>query len=88
MARFGLRSSSQLKALYLDALVEKGHAAGIQGRPGRPAGDGSKSKKILVNKRGSLIVPKPMVEEMGFKVGDVFTVSKSNSGVSLKRAKD
>jgi hypothetical protein len=84
MEKFGIKTSAQLKALYLDALVAKGKAKGIVGRIPK-SGAGKKDKNILVNKRGSLIVPKDLVAEMGFKEGEVFKVRKTKSGVSLKK---
>jgi hypothetical protein len=82
MDKFGIKTSAQLKALYLDALVEKGKAPGIKTRAGRAP---KKSKEIFVNKRGSLIVPRELVEEMGFKEEDEFSITKTKSGISLKR---
>ena len=83
MAEFGINTSYQLKALYLDALVEKGRAPAIVGRAGKK--DEKAGKEILVNKRGSLIVPAPLVEEMGFKIGEEFKVRRTKAGVSLKK---
>ena len=85
MAEFGINTTAQMKALYFDALVEKGLAPAIAGKGGKAADDKS-SKQIQVNKRGSLIVPAPLVEEFGFKEGEVFSVRKTKAGVSLKRA--
>lgn len=85
MTKFGIKTSGQLKALYLDALVEKGQAKGIAGRAGRAGLSGNKTKGIKVNKRGSLVIPQAMVKEMDFNVGDPFTVRKTKSGVSLKK---
>jgi hypothetical protein len=83
--KFELKTSAQLKALYLDALVEQGQAAPIPGRSARTGNDGPPSKNIHVNKRGSLVIPRELVDEMGFKLEDVFTVRKSKSGISLKK---
>jgi hypothetical protein len=84
MAQFGIKTSAQLKALYLDALVEKGVAQGIAKRGGKEKDDKA-SKEILVNKRGSLIVPAKLVEEMGFQIGEEFKVRRTKAGVSLKK---
>ena len=84
MEQFGINTSAQLKALYLDALVEKGLAPAIIRRAGKKKDDKA-GKEILVNKRGSLIVPAPLVEEMGFKIGEEFKVRRTKAGVSLKK---
>jgi bifunctional DNA-binding transcriptional regulator/antitoxin component of YhaV-PrlF toxin-antitoxin module len=38
-----------------------------------------------VGKRGSIIVPKGLVAELGFVENDKFLVRKTKSGISLKR---
>ncbi len=38
----------------------------------------------MVSKRGSVVIPKAMIDEMGFKEGNRFTVRKTKSGISLK----
>ena len=85
MEKFGIKTSAQLKALYLDALVSKGEAPAIAGRQ-KSAASVSKSKSIVVNKRGSLVIPRPLVEEMGFKLDDAFNIRKTKAGISLKKA--
>ncbi|MBU2552126.1 MAG: hypothetical protein KKB20_27195 [Proteobacteria bacterium] len=85
MQNFGIKTTAHLKALYYDALVEKGQAPAIAGRGGKAASE-KESRQIQVNKRGSLIVPASMVEEFGFKVGEVFSARKTKAGLSLKRA--
>ena len=85
MKKFGFKTSTQLKVAYANALMKEGKAPEIKsGRKGKAPG---KSKnEIKVNKRGSLIVPGPMVHAMGFKQGDAFRVRKTKAGVSLKKA--
>ena len=87
MEKFGINTSSQLKATYLDALVQEGMAPGIissRGRAGKSE-DNKKTKEIKVNKRGSLVIPKEMVEEFGFSLGEAFSVTKNKAGISVKR---
>ncbi|MBU2550870.1 MAG: hypothetical protein KKB20_20840 [Proteobacteria bacterium] len=84
MAKFSIKTTAQLKALYLDALVEKGNIKGITGKASKD-GLGQGGNQIKVNKRGSLIVPSDIIETMGFQVGDQFSVRKTKSGVSIKR---
>jgi hypothetical protein len=84
MVEFGFKTPTQLKSYYLDALVAKGRAAGISGKAAR-APKVKQAKGIKVNKRGSLVVPKVRIQEMGFKVGEVFSIKPSKAGISLKR---
>jgi hypothetical protein len=84
MAEFGFNTPTQLKSYYLDALVAKGKAAGIIGKAAR-APKVKRAKGLKVNKRGSLVVPKEKIEEMGFKIGETFSIKPSKAGISLKR---
>ncbi|MBW2062905.1 MAG: hypothetical protein JRI95_15290 [Deltaproteobacteria bacterium] len=85
MAKFGVKTSAQLKSLYLDALAEKGKVKGIISRSIKKGRSAKKLKEIKVNKRGSLVVPREMAEEMGCKIGETFSVRKTRAGVSLKK---
>jgi hypothetical protein len=85
MEQFKIKTSAQLKSLYLDALVAKGRVEGLVSKTGRGAGNADKSKDILVNKRGSLVIPKEVIAEMGFQIDDAFKVRKTKSGVSIKK---
>ena len=85
MEKFDIKTSAQLKSLYLDALVASGQAKGIASRSSRGGRTARKTKEILVNKRGSLVIPRETVEEMGFQIEDLFVVRKTKSGVSLKK---
>ena len=40
--------------------------------------------KLAYAKRGSLILSKELIEELGFKVGDQFLARKTKVGISLK----
>ena len=85
MEKFGFKTRMQLKSLYLDALVEKGTVASIIGRSNRKDAAARDNKDIQVNKRGSLIVPRTIMEEFGFKGGESFSARKTRTGVSLRR---
>jgi hypothetical protein len=68
---------------YTNALMETGEIPEIQSqRDGKPAG--GVKKEVAVSKRGSLIIPKELVEALGFKVGDLFLARKTRTGISLK----
>ena len=83
MNKFGFKTSTQAKVAYLNAAMESKIVPEIQsGRVG--AGKESVSKVVSVNKRGSLIVPKNLVDDLGFKEGDAFEVRKTKAGMSLK----
>ena len=85
MKKFGIKTSAQLKTLYLDALVEKGNVSGIVSTRGRGKPSAKEVNEIVVNKRGSLVIPRKMVEEFGFEIGEAFKVRKTKAGISLKQ---
>jgi hypothetical protein len=85
MAKFGLKTLAQLKALYIDALSQTGKIKPIVTSRRSAGAPAPKTKVLKVNKRGSLIVSREMIDEMGFAIGDVFSVGKSLAGVSLKK---
>jgi hypothetical protein len=85
MKKFNFKNSTQLKVAYANALMEQGKAPEIQ-TGARAKAEGKGKNEIKVNKRGSLIVPGPMVQAMGFKQGDSFQIRKTKAGVSLKKA--
>ena len=68
MTEFGIKTQAQLKSLYVDALVEQGRITAIVRSRGRKKAEGSKKEVLKVNKRGSLIVTRELVEQMGFKL--------------------
>ncbi len=86
MEKFDIKTRTQLKTLYLDALVVGGKAKAIVGRVPKAGAQAKQSKETRVNKRGSVVVPREMVGDMGFSIGDTFTIRKTKSGISLKRA--
>ncbi|MBW2091135.1 MAG: hypothetical protein JRI34_03300 [Deltaproteobacteria bacterium] len=85
MDMFGFKTRIQLKSFYLDALVEKGKVKNIVSRVPKQAEKGKKAKTTKVNKRGSLVVARGMIDEMGFAIGDAFIVRKTKSGISLRK---
>lgn len=82
---FGFASSTQTKNAYLNALIESGVVPGINTSRG---GKATLPREVAIKKRGSITIPKAMVESLGFKEGDSFTVRKSQAGLSLKLVKE
>ena len=85
MSEFGLKTLAQLKALYVDALAEKGEIKGIVTSRRKTAEPSRKTRILKVNQRGSLVIPQDMIEEMGYDIGHTFSVRKTLAGVSLKK---
>ena len=74
MKKFGYGTATQLKVAYANALIQSGQVPGIAG--GRGTGKAAKAaaKEVKVGKRGSIIIPAEMVEELGIGADDRFTV--------------
>ena len=87
LEKFGFKNSTQLKVAYANALMESGGAPKIKGK-GRTKKVKPVSTKVTVNGRGSLIIPKALIESMKIKVGQAFEVKKTATGISLKTVKD
>jgi hypothetical protein len=68
----GFKTSTQLKAAYISALIAEGKVPAIKG--GRDAGKAEKAKAVGVGKRGSIIIAKELVESLGIGAGDKFTL--------------
>ena len=82
MDKFGFKNSSQLKVAYANALMTTGKVPSLTKGGGAQKVDTT----ITVNKRGSLVIPKVLAEQLELSVGDNFTVRKSKAGLSLKKA--
>lgn len=83
MEKFGFKNSSQLKVAYANALMNAGQVPGL--KSARKAAQ-APEKKVVVGKRGSLVIPKALVEVLGLTEGDGFVVRKTKAGISLKKA--
>ena len=81
MEKFGFKNSSQLKVAYANALITSGKVPGLKKGSAAKAVDST----VSINNRGSLIIPKLLVDELGLAAGDSFTVRKSKAGLSLKK---
>jgi hypothetical protein len=84
MKKMGFKTSTQLKAAYMSALVAEGKVPAIKG--GRGGKKPGKAKLLKVGKRGSIIIPAEIVSEMGIEADANFTIRKSKSGLALKAA--
>ena len=80
MDKYGFKSATQIKNAYLSSAIELGIIPKIADSRTVSTPD----KKATINKRGSLIIPKEIVDELGFKENDSFTVKKTKAGISLK----
>lgn len=82
MEKFGFKTSTQLKVAYANALMKTGKVPEL--KKGRSKAK-PKDVKVAVNKRGSLVIPKTLIEKFGLAQGDTFMARKSTAGISLKK---
>ena len=78
--KFGFKTSAQMRNDYLTALINAGQAPAIEKSKKKAVADDT---TIKVGKRGSLIVPKALVESFGYKEGAAFTVKSTKAGIRL-----
>ena len=83
MEKFGFKNSTQLKVAYANALMESGGAPKIKGK-GRTKKVKPVNTKVTVNGKGSLVIPKSLIDNMKIKKGQAFQVKKVASGLQLK----
>ena len=83
MKEFAFKTAAQFKNHYLSALMKAGKAPEIQ--TSRATAKAAPAKEAFVSKRGSVVISKGLIEEMGFAEGTTFSVRKTKSGISLKR---
>jgi len=85
MRELGIQTKASLKKMYFDALVEAGKIKDImterQMKKAKP-----RRRALSIGKRGTMLLSKPLlVEQLGFKKGDKFTVSKRKDSIILKK---
>ena len=81
--QFKFSTAAQFKNHYLAALMESGKAPAIQTT--RSTTKAAPAKEAFVSKRGSVVISKGLIGEMGFAEGDKFAVRKTKAGISLKK---
>jgi hypothetical protein len=83
LEKFSFKSWQELKMAYYDALVALDKIEDVT--------KGSKPKKIdnkiSINSRGSLVIPKKLVDDLDLGEMDTFKVVKSDSGLMLQPMK-
>ncbi len=82
MEKYGFRNSTQLKVAYTNALMDAGKAPKI--KAGRKAKAASPvDTKVAVNKRGTLVIPKAVIEAFKLAEGETFEAKKTKGGIRL-----
>ena len=82
----GRLSQNVMDSYGLEKPAPPGHKAKT-GRRGRPASTDPKETsygEVTVNKRGSLVLPKSVVDQLELGEDDLFVVRRTKSGLLLK----
>jgi hypothetical protein len=86
MRELGIQTKASLKRMYYDALVEAGKIKDIMTERKMKKAKGPRKRPVTIGKRGTILLSKPLlVEQLGFKKGDKFTVSKRRDSIVLKK---
>ena len=86
MRELGIQTKASLKKMYYDALVEAGKIKGIVKESKMKKAMPKKKRPLTIGKRGTILLSKPLlVEQLGFKKGDKFAVSKRKNNIILKK---
>jgi hypothetical protein len=85
MEKLGVQSKATLKKMYYDALVEAGKIKDILTEKEAKKAT-AKGRKPSIGTRGTMTLSKALlVDTLGFKEGDKFTVSKRKDSIILRK---
>ena len=83
MEKFNIKSLPELKVAYFDAMVALDKIKDVKkGRKPKKV-----DNKVSINSRGSLVIPKKLVDALNLGEMDTFKVVKSDSGLMLQTVK-
>jgi bifunctional DNA-binding transcriptional regulator/antitoxin component of YhaV-PrlF toxin-antitoxin module len=83
MKKFDIKTTAALKTAYFNALVALGKIQDINKRRAPRKVD----NKVSVNSRGSLVIPKQLVDSLDLNESDTFEVIKKGTGLLLNKVK-
>jgi hypothetical protein len=84
MEKFGVQTKASLKKMYYDALVEAGKIKDIVTKK-----EVETKRTLKITKKGTILLSKKLlIEKLGFKEGDKFTVSKRKESIVLRKEKE
>lgn len=81
MDDFGFKDSTALKTAYYNALVALGKIEKVKKGPRKKKID----TRITINSRGSLVVPKKLVEHLGLDPDAQYEVVKTGADLTLRK---
>ena len=86
MKELGIQTKASLKKMYYDALIEAGKIKDIMTERKMKKAAAPKRRSLTIGKKGTILLSKPiLVDQLGFKEGDKFTVSKRRDNIILRK---
>jgi len=85
MKELGIKTRASLRSMYYNALVEAGKIKDIlTERKVKKATP--RQRALTVGKRGTILLSKKLlVDQLGFKEGDKFSISKRRDSITLRK---
>jgi len=85
MNELGIKTKASLRSMYYNALVEAGKIKDIMTeRKVKKAAP--RQRALTVGKRGTILLSKKLlVDQLGFKEGDKFSISKRRDSIILRK---
>lgn len=83
MEKFNLKSLQEFKVAYYDALVALDKIKDVKKGPKPKKVD----NKVSINSKGSIVIPKKLIDELDLGEMNTFKVVKSDSGLMLQPVK-
>ena len=85
MKELKIQTKASLRKVYYDALVEAGKIKGIMTERARKKAQ-TRRRAQKIGKRGTMLLSSALlIDRLGFKKGDKFTVAKGKDGIILRK---
>jgi len=85
MRELGIKTKATLKRKYYDALVEAGKIRDIVTERARKKAE-LRRRALKIGKRGTILLSEQLlVDQLGFKKGDKFSVAKRRDSIILRK---
>ena len=85
MKELKIQTKASLRRMYYDALVEAGKIKGIMTQRARKKVQ-IRRRALKIGKRGSMLLSSALlIDQLGFKKGDKFTVAKRKDRIVLRK---
>ena len=85
MEKFGFKNSTQFKVAYANSFMATGKVAEIKAGRKTKAATAVTGTMVAVNKMGTLVLPKAVIESFGLAEGATFNAKGTKGGIQLKK---